>query len=179
MFEADATDAVPNVDLQEVRNYIAAVEHGITRLPDLPLSTRLMRECDGVLMSGVRGAEKTPGELRQSQNWIRAASATVADAAFVPPPPEDLGPTLQAWETYIHDPEPGLPLLIRSALLHYQFETIHPFLDGNGRLGRVFVVLHLPVHLLAVEAQCSGVAAVRPHAVDRFDQHAAGTSAGS
>jgi len=103
----------------------------------------LLRECHGVLMSGVRGAEKTPGELRQSQNWIGAASATVADAAFVPPPPEILGPTLQAWETYIHDPEPRLPLLIRSALLHYQFETIHPFLDGNGRLGRVFVVLHL------------------------------------
>jgi Fic family protein len=143
VFEANATDAVPNADLQEVRNYIAAVEHGINRLPDLPLSMRLMRECHGVLMSGVRGAEKTPGELRQSQNWIGAASATVADAAFVPPPPEDLGPTLQAWETYIHDPQPRLPLLIRSALLHYQFETIHPFLDGNGRLGRVFVVLHL------------------------------------
>ncbi len=143
VFEAGATDAVPNADLQEVRNYIAAVEHGIARLPDLPLSMRLLRECHGVLMSGVRGAEKTPGELRQSQNWIGAASATVADAAFVPPPPEDLGPTLQAWETYIHDPEPRLPLLIRSALLHYQFETIHPFLDGNGRLGRVFVVLHL------------------------------------
>jgi len=88
-------------------------------------------------------AEKAPGELRQSQNWIGAAGAAVADAAFVPPPPEDLGPTLQTWETYIHDSEPRLPLLIRSALLHYQFETIHPFLDGNGRLGRVFVVLHL------------------------------------
>lgn len=143
VFEADATDAAPNADLQEVRNYIAAVEHGIARLSDLPLSMRLMRECHAVLMSEVRGAERTPGELRQSQNWIGAASATVANAAFVPPPPEDLGSTLQAWENYIHDPEPRLPLLIRCALLHYQFETIHPFLDGNGRLGRVFVVLHL------------------------------------
>ena len=143
VFEADATDAALSVDLQEVRNYIAAVEHGIARLPDLPLSTRLLRECHGVLMAGVRGAEKTPGELRQSQNWIGSAGATVSDAAFVPPPPEDLGPALQAWETYIHDPDPRLPLLVRSALLHYQFETIHPFLDGNGRLGRVFVVLHL------------------------------------
>ncbi len=143
VFEADATDATPNADLQEVRNYIAAVEHGINRLNELPLSMRLLRECHSVLMTGVRGAEKTPGELRQSQNWIGAPSATLTDAAFVPPPPEDLGETLRAWEIYLHDPEPRLPLLIRSALLHYQFETIHPFLDGNGRLGRVFVVLHL------------------------------------
>ena len=136
VFEADATDAVPNADLEEVRNYIAGVRHGIAWLPDLPVSTRLLQECHGVLMFGVRGAEKTPGELRQSQNWIGAASATIADAALVPAPPEDLGPTLQAWKTYIHDPEPRLPLHIRSALLHYKFETIHPFLDGNGRLGR-------------------------------------------
>jgi Fic family protein len=97
VFEADATDAVPNADLEEVRNYIAGVEHGIAWLPDLPVSTRLLQECHGVLMFGVRGAEKTPGELRQSQNWIGAASATIADAALVPPPPENLGPTLQAW----------------------------------------------------------------------------------
>ncbi len=143
VFEANATDAVPSADLQEVRNYIAAVEHGIARLADLPLSMRLLRECHSVLMSGVRGAEKTPGELRHSQNWIGAASATIESAAFVPPPPEDLAAALQSWELYVHDEDPALPLLIRSALLHYQFETIHPFLDGNGRLGRVFVVLHL------------------------------------
>ncbi len=143
VFEAGATDAAPTEDLQEVRNYIAAVEHGISRLSDLPLSMRLLRECHAELLSGVRGAQMSPGELRRTQNWIGHATATVADAAFVPPPPEDLGDALQAWENYIHDPEPMLPLLVRSALLHYQFETIHPFLDGNGRLGRVFVVLHL------------------------------------
>lgn len=143
VFEANASDAAPNEDLQEVRNYIAAVEHGIARLAELPLSMRLLRECHAVLLSGVRGAEKTPGEVRRTQNWIGGAAATATDATFVPPPPEDVGQTLQAWEHYVHDPHPRLPLLVRSALLHYQFETIHPFLDGNGRLGRVFVVLHL------------------------------------
>lgn len=143
VFEAAVTDVPPSEDLREVRNYIAAVEHGVARLGDLPLSVRLLRECHAVLLSGVRGEEKTPGELRRSQNWIGSATATLAEAAFVPPPAEEVAAALQAWEAYVHDADPQLPLLIRSALLHYQFETIHPFLDGNGRLGRVFVVLHL------------------------------------
>ncbi len=143
VFEAAASDATPTEDLREVRNYIAAVEHGVARLADLPLSLRLLKECHAILLSGVRGEEKAPGELRRSQNWIGSPTGTLADAAFVPPPEHDLADALGAWEKYIHDPQPQLPLLVRSALLHYQFETIHPFLDGNGRLGRVFVTLHL------------------------------------
>ena len=143
VFEAAASDATPTEDLREVRNYIAAVEHGVARLADVPLSLRLLKECHAILLSGVRGEEKTPGELRRSQNWIGSPTGTLADAAFVPPPEHDLADALGAWEKYIHDPQPQLPLLVRSALLHYQFETIHPFLDGNGRLGRVFVTLHL------------------------------------
>ncbi len=126
VFEAGATDAVPNADLQEVRILMSGVR-GADRPAPRPSAEQLHR-CR-------RARDARPGSERRTP--------AITDAAFVPPPPEDLGAALQAWETYIHDPEPRLPLLIRSALLHYQFETIHPFLDGNGRLGRVFVVLHL------------------------------------
>ncbi|MDK3258355.1 Fic family protein [Blastococcus capsensis] len=141
VFEAEASGAPRNEDVREVTNYMAAMDHGLARLEALPLSKRLMREMHAVLLTGVRGQEKTPGEFRHSQNWIGAVEPSTA--VFVPPTVEHMMPALDDWELYAHDEEPELPLLIRTALLHYQFETIHPFLDGNGRLGRLFIVLYL------------------------------------
>lgn len=141
VFEARATGGRTSADVREVSNYIRALDHGIQRLATLPLSTRLIREMHKILLTGVRGQERTPGELRVSQNWI--GTDKPASALFVPPTVEQMKPALSAWEFYMHDDKPELPLLIRTALLHYQFETIHPFLDGNGRLGRLFVVLYL------------------------------------
>lgn len=141
VFEARATGEIGSAEVREVANYIAALNHGIDRLASLPVSTRLIREMHQILLTGVRGAERTPGELRVSQNWI--GSDRPSTAPFVPPTADDMRPALWDWEHYAHDRNPGLPLLVRTALLHYQFETIHPFLDGNGRLGRLFVVLYL------------------------------------
>jgi Fic family protein len=129
--------------VREVANYVAALEHGLRRLESLPLSLRLLRECHGILLDDVRGAEKTPGLFRTSQNWIGSPDNRPETALFVPPHVDHLMAALDDWERFIHEPEPRLPLLVRAALLHYQFETIHPFLDGNGRLGRLVVVLYL------------------------------------
>jgi Fic family protein len=143
VFDAEAGAVRPTHDVREVQNYIAAMEHGRTRLADLPLSTRLIREMHGVLLGGVRGLEKTPGEFRRTQNWICSPENRPDTATFVPPTVEQMRPALDDWERFVHDPDPQLPLLVRTALLHYQFETIHPFLDGNGRIGRLLIVLHL------------------------------------
>ncbi|TVP78722.1 MAG: Fic family protein [Puniceicoccaceae bacterium] len=128
-------------DLREVANYVQALEHGINRLQDFPLSLRLVREMHGILMEGVRGELATPGEFRTSQNWIGQAGCTLKDARYVPPPPDALGDCLREWETYLHESEE--PVLITCALMHYQFEAIHPFLDGNGRIGRLMISLLL------------------------------------
>lgn len=128
-------------DLREVANYVAALEYGVKRLASLPLSLRLVRELHARLMKGVRGETATPGEFRRSQNWIGAPGCTLQQASFVPPPPEDLMDHLGAWEKALHDR--GLPPLVHAALLHYQFEAIHPFLDGNGRVGRLLITLFL------------------------------------
>ena len=128
-------------DLREVGNYVAALEHGLNRLKELPLSLRLVREMHEILMSGVRGEHATPGEFRRSQNWIGAPGCTLKDASFVPPPPDALNECLGNWERFIN--ESDLPLLIIAALMHYQFEAIHPFLDGNGRIGRLLITLLL------------------------------------
>lgn len=128
-------------DLREVGNYVTALEHGLRRLEDLPVSLRLVREMHAQLMAGVRGEHATPGEFRRSQNWIGRPGCTLNEASFVPPPPDALLEYLSQWETFIHDTE--LPLLITCALMHYQFEAIHPFLDGNGRLGRLLITLLL------------------------------------
>lgn len=128
-------------DLGEVANYVTALEYGITRLADLPLSLRLVRELHERLMRGVRGDAATPGEFRRSQNWIGPPGCTLADASFVPPPPEQLMECLGAWETFLHDR--SLPALVQIALAHSQFEAIHPFLDGNGRVGRLLITLTL------------------------------------
>jgi Fic family protein len=129
-------------DVQEVRNYVAALEHGLERLPTLPLSLRLVRELHERLMQGVRGDRATPGELRRSQNWIGPAGSTPATAPYVPPPPEALMDCLGNWETFLHDRE-RFPDLIQCAVMHEQFEAIHPFLDGNGRVGRLLITLFL------------------------------------
>jgi Fic family protein len=142
VFESDATEGTPNADVEEVLNYAAAMRWGLGRLEVLPLSTRLLCEMHRRLMDGVRGRELAPGELRSSQNWIGAPGSTVETAQFVPPPPTELGALLADWERFAHE-EPELPLLIQNALLHSQFETIHPFLDGNGRLGRLLLVFFL------------------------------------
>ncbi len=132
---------VPKRGYSEVGNYVVALEHGIARLKELPLCVRVVRELHEKLTSGVRGHQATPGKLRNVQNWIGRPGSTLATASFVPPPPDEVEPCLAAWERFLHDSE--LPPLIAIALAHYQFEAIHPFLDGNGRVGRLLITLFL------------------------------------
>jgi Fic family protein len=129
-------------DIEEVSNYVAAMNEGLSRLQEIPISTRLIREMHGVLMRGVRGHTKTPGEFRTSQNWIGPPNATLSSAQYVPPPPDDAKQAMSDLEKYIHQDD-SLPPLIKAALVHAQFETIHPFLDGNGRLGRLLITFVL------------------------------------
>lgn len=131
-----------NDDIREVRNYIHAMEHGIALLSSLPLSLRLIREIHAKLMSGVRGDKATPGEFRRSQNWIGPAGSTPMIAAFVPPPVHEMTESLGEWEKFLHVRD-VIPDLIQCAMMHVQFETIHPFLDGNGRVGRLLVTFFL------------------------------------
>jgi Fic family protein len=139
-------EAEPNrsedADLREVHNYVEALEHGLERLHELPLSLRLVRELHERLMRGVRGDQATPGEFRRSQNWIGPAGSTPATAPYVPPPPDAMVDCLNDWELFLHD-RTGFPELVQCALLHEQFEAIHPFLDGNGRVGRLLITLFL------------------------------------
>ena len=128
-------------DLREVGNYVVALEYGISRLRKLPLCVRLIRELHGKLMSGVRGHNAAPGRFRTTQNWIGPPGCTLATASYVPPPPGEVEPCLAAWEKFLH--ESDLPPLVTVALAHYQFEAIHPFLDGNGRVGRLLITLFL------------------------------------
>lgn len=129
-------------DVQEVSNYIAALNFGLERVAELPVSLRLIRELHGRLMQGVRGQDKRPGEFRASQVWIGQPGAPMNMANYVPPPAPELDAALHAFELALHDDVP-VPPLVRLALIHYQFETIHPFLDGNGRIGRLLVSLLL------------------------------------
>ena len=130
-------------DVKEVQNYVQALQYGLARLATLPVCLRLMRELHARLLQGVRGEQWTPGEFRRSQNWIGAPGSTIQTAIYVPPPVDDMNPALHSLEQYIHQPH-DLPPLIRLALIHYQFEAIHPFLDGNGRVGRLLnsLLLH-------------------------------------
>ena len=139
--EAGATVERSPEDLREVGNYVVALEYGIPRLSELPLCVRLVRELHEKLMMGVRGGQAAPGKFRTIQNWIGRPGSTPATARFVPPPPEELENAIAAWERFLH--ESDLPPLVVAALMHYQFEAIHPFLDGNGRVGRLLVTLFL------------------------------------
>jgi Fic family protein len=129
-------------DVDEVVNYVRAMNRGLARLNEMPVSVRLIREIHGVLLEGVRGSHLTPGELRRSQNWIGPGGCSLAEAAFVPPPPGELPAALGALERFLHAQD-QMPLLLKIGLAHAQFETIHPFLDGNGRIGRLLVTFLL------------------------------------
>lgn len=142
LFENDEVPSVPADDVEEVSNYIAALNHGLARMKEgFPLSVRLIREMHKILLRGGRGANKSPGELRRSQNWI--GGIRPGKARFVPPPPEMVDDLMSDLEKFAHDEEQKLPALVKAALIHVQFETIHPFLDGNGRLGRLLITLFL------------------------------------
>jgi len=144
VLEAEAAIADPDRprDVDEVLNYVDAMNYGLERLKDLPVSTRLLREIHERLLRGVRGATLSPGELRTSQNWIGPGRVTLSEATFVPPPPHALGAALADFERFLHDEEP-IPALTKIGLAHAQFETIHPFLDGNGRVGRLLITFLL------------------------------------
>lgn len=142
LFESKETPAVPLGDVQEVSNYVAAMNHGLKRLhANFPMSLRLLKEVHAILLSKGRGAGKSPGEFRRTQNWI--GGSRPGDASFVPPPPDRVLPLMGDLEKFLHDEPVRMPLLIKAALAHVQFETIHPFLDGNGRLGRLLITLLL------------------------------------
>ena len=128
-------------DLREVGNYVVALEHGILLLKKLPLCVRLTRELHKKLLAGVRGQQAAPGRFRNIQNWIGQPGSTLATASYIPPPPGEVEPCLAAWEKFLHQSQ--LPPLVTIALAHYQFEAIHPFLDGNGRVGRLLITLFL------------------------------------
>ncbi len=155
-FEADAAFPENPQDIEEVINYINALNYGLERLNTLPLSLRLIREIHSLLLQGVRGANRHPGEFRTSQNWIGHLGGTIRTAKFVPPSPSDMNKALDDLEKFIHEELP-LPLLLKVGLVHAQFETIHPFLDGNGRMGRLLItfilcsegVLHKPLLYLS------------------------------
>ncbi|MBI2302659.1 MAG: Fic family protein, partial [Armatimonadetes bacterium] len=129
-------------DVDEIANYLTAMNQGLARLAELPLSLRLLREMHATLLQGVRGAHRSPGEFRRSQNWIGPPGCTLADASYVPPPPHELDRCLGDLERFLHDERP-MPVLLKAALAHVQFETIHPFLDGNGRMGRLLITFFL------------------------------------
>lgn len=142
LFENEGAPKVPVEDVEEVSNYVAAMQHGLRRLAGgFPLSLRLIREVHGILLRGGRGVNKTPGEFRRTQNWI--GGNRPGNAAFVPPPPERLMECLDSFERFLHDEKHKFPVLVEVGLVHVQFESIHPFLDGNGRVGRLLITLLL------------------------------------
>jgi Fic family protein len=143
-FENEAQNGQPFDDVREVSNYVDAMMYGLDRLEELPLSLRLIREMHARLLQSGRGGTKSPGEFRRSQNWI--GGTRPGNALFVPPPPTELHTCLDALEHFMHEDQSRLPAIIKAGLIHVQFESIHPFLDGNGRVGRLLVTLYLCVH---------------------------------
>jgi Fic family protein len=141
-FEAEIAGSAGPGDVGEVVNYVEAMNFGLERVAELPLSLRLIREIHGVLLANVRGAERSPGQFRRSQNWIGPPGCSLQEAAFVPPPPSEVPQAMGRFEKFLHDRSP-MPVLLKCALAHAQFETIHPFLDGNGRIGRLLVTFLL------------------------------------
>lgn len=144
-FEAERATAQTPDDVEEISNYVSAMNYGLERLDELPVSLRLIREIHAQLLEGVRGGERTPGEFRDSQNWIGPEGCTLDEATFVPPPPGEMLSALHDFELFLHDRSP-MPFLIKIGLAHAQFETIHPFLDGNGRVGRLLITFLLCEH---------------------------------
>ena len=143
IFAYESGDKPENInDVAEVINYIGALNYGMDRLKTLPMSLRLIKEIHGVLMQGTRGGNKAPGEFRKTQNWIGPPGSTLKDAGYIPPPPQDVLKAMGDLEHYIHKGR-KLPVLIDCGLVHYQFESIHPFLDGNGRVGRLLITFYL------------------------------------
>jgi Fic family protein len=142
-FEADLIPKENVNEIKEVINYIKALNYGIERLKELPMSLRLIKEIHGMLLEETRGAHRSPGEFRRSQNWIGPPGASLNEAIFVPPPPEVVLPTMGDLEKFLHNKNNNIPPLIKIALIHSQFETIHPFLDGNGRIGRLLITFYL------------------------------------
>ncbi len=143
IFDYESGETVENInDVQEVVNYVKAMNYGIERLKTFPMSVRLIKELHAIMLKGTRGTNKTPGDFKRSQNWIGPANSTLQNAFFVPPSPDDTYQAMSDLEKYLHDDSP-YSVLINCALLHYQFETIHPFLDGNGRVGRLLITLYL------------------------------------
>ncbi len=143
IFEYESHVPIKNThDVEEVVNYIKALNHGLKRLKEFPMSVRLIKEIHHILLSQTRGIDKTPGEFKRSQNWIGHAGSTLKTASFIPPPPLETIEEMSKLELYLHNKD-KLPILINCALIHYQFETIHPFLDGNGRLGRLLITFYL------------------------------------
>lgn len=140
-FEANAREGIP-ADVVEISNYITATNYGLKRLEEFPLSLRLLKEIHAKLLEDTRGSTKTPGEFRRTQNWIGAPGCDLNNATFVPPPPQEMMKALGEWELFLHNDSP-IPLLIKLGLIHAQFETIHPFLDGNGRVGRLLITFLL------------------------------------
>jgi len=132
-----------NRNIAEVINYVKATEFAILRQSELPLCNRLIREAHAVLMSGLRGDEKSPGEFRRSQNWIGGQGSTLKNARYIPPNVQEMEQAMSDLEKYLHNENDDIDVLIQAALIHYQFETIHPFLDGNGRIGRLLILLFL------------------------------------
>jgi Fic family protein len=142
LFEAAKSEPSQAPDVREVANYVVAMRHGLKRLPELPLSRRLVREIHEKLLTGVRGQEQTPGEFRNRQNWVGPKNCRLEDAVYVPPPVNEMDTLLDDWEKFAHKRD-LMPPLVQCAILHSQFESIHPFLDGNGRVGRLLITLFL------------------------------------
>jgi cell filamentation protein, protein adenylyltransferase len=144
LFEAAGSPPSDESDVREVSNYVEALRYGLKRLDELPLSLRFLREVHARLMADVRGSTRAPGEFRHVQNWIGPAGSRIDTATYVPPPVQEMHAALDRFEHYLHEPSP-LPALLRVALIHYHFEAIHPFLDGNGRVGRLLIAFLLHV----------------------------------
>jgi Fic family protein len=144
LFQAAGLPESNESDVREVSNYVTALRYGLKRLDELPLSLRFLREVHGKLMTGVRGGDRNPGEFRHVQNWIGPAGSRIDNATYVPPPVQEMHAALDQFERFLHDRSP-MPVLLRAALVHYHFEAIHPFLDGNGRVGRLLIAFLLHV----------------------------------
>ena len=142
LFNAAGAPESNESDVREVSNYVTALQYGLKRLDELPLSLRFIREVHEKLMNGVRGGDRNPGEFRRVQNWIGSPGSRIENATYVPPPVQEMHAALDQFERYLHDRSP-VPVLLRAALVHYHFEAIHPFLDGNGRVGRLLIAFLL------------------------------------